>query len=222
MNGDMWPEFEDVERQEMFRRDRARAVRNARLLLDANPLILDTETTGLGRRAQICEIALINSDGGVVLDARVKPTVSIPEEATAIHGIGDEDVADAPTLNEVLTEDILDRICDAKVGIYNAAYDIRMLRQSMLALKTPARVRGRMEVMYRSVGCIMKAYAAFIGNWSEYDRNYGFVNLDVARRQCGLEWNGEAHSALADTRMALGVLKHMASSKEVEDIQEEA
>ncbi|ELA9868094.1 3'-5' exonuclease, partial [Vibrio parahaemolyticus] len=61
-----------------------------------NAIILDTETTGLDSQAEIVEFtAICAHTGKVIVNELVKPTCSIPAEATAIHGITDEDVKDA-------------------------------------------------------------------------------------------------------------------------------
>lgn len=60
-----------------------------------NAIIIDTETTGLGFDAEIVEFTAICADSGkVIVNELVKPTCSIPAEATAIHGITDVDVSD--------------------------------------------------------------------------------------------------------------------------------
>jgi DNA polymerase-3 subunit epsilon len=71
-----------------------------------NPLIiLDLETTGINIASdRIVEIALlkIQPDGSEeerVL--RINPEIPIPEKATMIHGITDDDVKDAPLFKEV-------------------------------------------------------------------------------------------------------------------------
>jgi len=67
----------------------------------ARPLVFfDLETTGLAVRSdRIVELALIRvTPRGDVLEKvrRFNPGVPIPAEATAVHGIRDEDVADQP------------------------------------------------------------------------------------------------------------------------------
>jgi DNA polymerase-3 subunit epsilon len=48
--------------------DQEQATEQARLIMQQNPLILDTETTGLGRDAEICEIAVIDARGRILVD----------------------------------------------------------------------------------------------------------------------------------------------------------
>ena len=75
---------------------REAAVRNARDTLALGPLIVDTETTGLGDDAEIVEIAVVDSQGSIVFDSLVKPSRPIPREASDIHGITNAAVAGAP------------------------------------------------------------------------------------------------------------------------------
>lgn len=75
---------------------REAAIRNARDALALGPLIVDTETTGLGDDAEIVEIAVVDSQGSIVFDSLVKPRRPIPREASDIHGITNAAVEDAP------------------------------------------------------------------------------------------------------------------------------
>ncbi len=61
-------------------------------------LFLDTETTGLDDQAEIVEIAIADHTGQPVFESLVKPVVPITPHLTAIHGIDNDMVADAPTL----------------------------------------------------------------------------------------------------------------------------
>jgi DNA polymerase-3 subunit epsilon len=74
------------------------------LTLDRPLAFFDLETTGINIRAdRIVEIAIVKvlPDGTYEsLDERINPTVPIPPETTAIHGIRDEDVANCPTFVE--------------------------------------------------------------------------------------------------------------------------
>jgi len=69
---------------------RNNAIRFARGVLaqKQNYLILDTETTGLGEKDVIIQMALIDLDGNVLLDSLVKPKKkkSISREATEVVG----------------------------------------------------------------------------------------------------------------------------------------
>lgn len=166
--------------------DRKAAVEWARSLLEQDFLVLDTETTGLKGDAQIVQLAVIDSSGAVLLDTLVKPTCSIPIAAWKIHGITDDMVADAPTFEHVL-ERLLEIIGNRTLIIYNADFDLRMLRQSSKAA----------GITYKSsemrAECAMQWYSQFVGN-------YRYQRLP-----------GGDHSALGDARATLAVIKKMAA-----------
>ena len=70
-----------------------------------NPLIVfDIESTGVSpRKDRIVELAAIRVMPDGTEERRcwlLNPTIHIPEETTAIHGISDEDVKDCPTFAE--------------------------------------------------------------------------------------------------------------------------
>ena len=67
-----------------------------------SPIYYDTETTGV-RPAEDCiiEIAAFNAHSKQEFSMLVNPGRPIPKEATAIHGISDEMVANAPSFAEV-------------------------------------------------------------------------------------------------------------------------
>lgn len=68
-------------------------------------VVIDVETTGLAHDGddRVVEIAAVLFNDGAptsaVAASRINPQRSIPAEATAIHGIGDAEVADAPTFD---------------------------------------------------------------------------------------------------------------------------
>jgi len=65
---------------------REKAVQIARKILEIAPVILDTETSGLDSRAEIVEIAVVDTDGRVLVNTLVKPSRPIPPDVSAIHG----------------------------------------------------------------------------------------------------------------------------------------
>ena len=68
-------------------------------------IFFDLETTGVDTaRDRIVEISMIKvmPDGEeIVKTRRINPGMHIPEEATAIHGITDDDVKDEPTFAQI-------------------------------------------------------------------------------------------------------------------------
>ena len=198
----------------MVQEDRQAAIERAGALLDAEPLVFDTETTGLDDYAQICEIAVITHTGKVLVNTLVKPTVRISLEASRVHGITDEAVEDAPSLAVALEQaDVLSLFERERVAIYNADYDLRMLRQSAAAAGRFDIIDLAMRMHFRAE-CVMNLYAEFWGAWHDYHQSYTFQSLGWAADQCELEWVGDAHRALADARMTLAVLRHMAETKD--------
>src|SRR5579862_3701990 len=87
---------EDEKFARMLADDHAAASRwAAEVLADPAAVVLDTETTGLGED-YIVEIAVLDTAGRTLLDTLVNAQVPIPAEASAIHGIEDQDVAGSP------------------------------------------------------------------------------------------------------------------------------
>nr|WP_308530362.1 3'-5' exonuclease [uncultured Serratia sp.] len=172
--------------------------------LENNCLILDTETTGLGDDAEIVEIAIIDTTGKPLINTLVKPLNPIPAEATAIHGITNDMVAQAPTWPEV--QKLVDQVTDDKtVVIYNAGYDKRLLMQTDTAwnVKTESSIK-----VGPTFECAMLAYAKFYGQKSERG-GYKWQKLTAAAEQQGVIIEGTPHRALSDCLTTLGVLVSM-------------
>jgi len=178
------------------------AIRKAKEALHQPLIIFDTETTGLGEDAQVVEIAAVDLDGNVMLDTLINPTVPVPAHSTAIHGIRDADLLDAPTIDRVLL-DIDTAFHEKGWASYNLDFDLRLLNQSL-------RFHGQEPRQPATGLCIMLLYAEYYGDYRSRHGNFRNHQLGVAATACGVAVDG-AHRALADARMALGVLKHLAS-----------
>ena len=84
-----------------FLEDRNDAIEWARRVLTTDDwVILDTETTGLSE-AEIVQIGIINHQGQTILNSLLLPTIAIPNDAIAIHGINNEAVTDSPSFPEI-------------------------------------------------------------------------------------------------------------------------
>ncbi|WP_065424444.1 exonuclease domain-containing protein [Serratia marcescens] len=176
--------------------------------LDNNCLILDTETTGLGEDAEIVEITIINSHGAVLLNTLVKPTVAIPAEATAIHGITDEMVKDAPRWMDIHAE-FCHLIAGNPVVTYNANYDTRLINQT-------AKLWGLEDQLFNlrksiTISCAMIAYAEHYGATDPRRGGFKWQKLTAAAEQQSVKIQGAEHRALSDCMTTLGVIKAMAS-----------
>ncbi len=97
------------------------------------PLVFfDLETTGVDfQNDRIIEISLVKlhpDNTEEVNTYRINPGIPIPAEATAIHGITDEDVADKPSFAE-LAPTILEILADSDFCGYNLLrFDFPFLR----------------------------------------------------------------------------------------------
>lgn len=171
-----------------------------------NALILDTETTGLDSKAEIIEISIIDCAGNVLLDTLVKPTAPIPEDATRIHGITNEVVANAPTW-PMIVDQFKAIVSGRKLVIYNADYDLRIIYQTNNRHELEPVFFGK---EWSDADCAMLTYAEFYGQWDDYRNGYKWQRLGNAARQQNVVIEGKAHRALADCQMTLGVIKAMA------------
>jgi DNA polymerase III subunit epsilon len=163
-------------------------------------LVLDTETTGLND-GEVCQIAIINQDGEVLLNSHVKTVYPIPADASRIHGITDDTVKDAPTWAEIAPR-VREIIQGQDLIVYNAVYDRKMMHKS-------AEYAAIEKIEWKEVArwwCAMTAYAEFHGDWNDYRGNYRWQKLATAAARFGVSSDGW-HDALADVRMTLGVVK---------------
>lgn len=102
-----------------------------------NPLVFfDLETTGTNintdRIVEICYLKVYPNGNEESKTMRINPGMPIPAEATAIHGIHDEDVKDCPTFKEVarnIARDI--EGCDL-AGFNSNRFDIPVLAEEFL------------------------------------------------------------------------------------------
>ncbi|MGQ9555648.1 MAG: exonuclease domain-containing protein [Anaerolineae bacterium] len=190
---------------------RARCSAQARSWIGQDPLILDSETTGMGQDDQVVQVAVVDIHGNVLLNTLARPTRPISPAASSRHGITNAHLMNAPTGAEVcraLSELLRGRL----VCIYNADFDTRLLAQT-------ARAWG-VSLPYYRAECVMKLYAEFAGEWSEPHRNWRYHKLEDAAARCGLG-PFTAHDALEDARMTARLLRHMARDAELKALYRE-
>jgi DNA polymerase III subunit epsilon len=184
---------------------RQQAIAKARTILQDNPVYLDTETTGLGSTDEIIEISIVNDDGSIILETLVKPSKPIPADASAIHGILDEEVKSAPTW-PVIWQNVRSALFGRLIIIYNAEFDLRMLQQSHARYRLPWKERFNTFDM-------MKLYSEFRGEWDPKRRAYRFFSLDSAGKMSGITLPN-AHRSTADCLLTRELLHYLA---ELED-----
>jgi DNA polymerase-3 subunit epsilon len=182
--------------------DHDRAIVTARQWLTLRPLILDTETTGLGPTAEVVEVAVLEADGLMVFESLVRPRHPIPAEAARVHGINDLMVADASDWTGIWLR-LAPLLNQRMIAAYNAAYDVKVIRHTTVS-------RGlTWSLDTAQFECIMLLYAAFRGEWNTSRGSYRWHRLETAARQCGINLPN-SHRAADDARLALAVLKHIA------------
>ncbi len=160
-----------------------------------NPLIFfDLETTGVDvskdRIVEICYIKVFPDGSEKEYTRRINPGMHIPEGASAVHGIYDDDVKDCPLFREVAREIAADfEGCDL-AGFNSNRFDLPMLAEEFLRAQVDIDLTRHhaidVQVLYhkrepRTLSAAHKFY-------------------------CGCEFDN-AHSALADTRATYEVLK---------------
>lgn len=177
------------------------------MLADAVLAAVDCETTGTDpATARIVEVAAILVAPGAAPLRRVwrcNPGVAIPAEATAVHGITDADVADAPPFARIAWEvDVM--LKGAVLVTFNGlAFDVPLLAAEF----------ARCGVAWQH-GPVVDVLAL--------DRARTRHDLaSVVRRYLGREHVG-AHGAEADAAATLDVLLAMAAGESVEALAAES
>lgn len=99
----------------------------------------DTETTGIkAEKDRIIEIAAYDPVNDLYFEKLINPGIPIPAEATAIHHISNEMVADAPSFELVIPEFI--KFCEGEallIAHNNDAFDYQFLKAEFSRCKVP-------------------------------------------------------------------------------------
>lgn len=168
-------------------------------------LFLDTETTGPDpATAEVCEVAFILSEYSgftsvgekKVFESLVKPSVPIPPEASAVNGISNRMVANAPPAEDI-SQQITELVMEADyISAHNLPYDQTILRRQYPELFS------RFD---RSSGIDTLRLSRHI--WQEIPSHA----LQALRYRFELDegLKGNAHRALFDTELVQVLLHHL-------------
>ena len=115
----------------------------------------DLETTGVNITSdRIVEISILKvfPNGKEERHTwKVNPEMPIPPETTAVHGISDEDVKDAPTFKQ-LAKDIHNLIKDSDLAGFNSnRFDIPLLAEEMLRVDMDFDMKSRVAVDVQTI-----------------------------------------------------------------------
>ena len=157
-------------------------------------VFFDLETTGVDTaNDRIVEISMIKimPDGDeVVRTRRINPQMHIPEQATAIHGITDEDVKNEPTFAQI-AKSLAQFIDGCDFGGFNSnRFDLPMLVEEFLRAGVDVDFKRRKFVDVQNIFHKMEQ-RTLVAAYKFY------CDKDLT----------EAHSAEADTRATYEVLK---------------
>ncbi len=164
-------------------------------LILKNPVVfLDLETTGINIVTdRIVEIALlkIHLDGSEEEKLlRINPEMPIPEEASRIHGITDEDIKDKPTFKEV-AKTLAKFLEGCDLGGFNSnRFDIPLLAEEFLRADIDIDFKKRKFIDVQAI--FHKMEKRTLAAAYKFYCNKSLV---------------DAHSAMADTKATYEVLK---------------
>ncbi|NRB33971.1 MAG: DNA polymerase III subunit epsilon [Rhodobacteraceae bacterium] len=155
-------------------------------------IVMDTETTGLDpesgdRIVEIGAVELMNHVAtGRTFHEYINPMRTMPAEAFAVHGLGDEFLSDKPTFDKV-AQPFLDFVGDAKLVIHNAAFDMKFLNAELRWLNM------RQLPMDQAIDTLAMARSRFAGAQN---------TLDALCRRFGIDNSARTlHGALLDSEI---------------------
>lgn len=169
------------------------------------PIFYDTETTGVrSERDRVIELAAFDPVNNTTFERLINPQMPIPAEATAIHHISNEMVANAPTFAEIVAD--FTAFCEGDVVLIahnNDGFDIHFLRAE-----------------FKRSNCEMPSDWKFLDSlkWARrYRRDLPRHTLQFLREIYGITANN-AHRALDDVIVLHEVFKKMTDDLHIEDV----
>lgn len=170
-------------------------------------IVLDTETTGLDpfetpahRIVEIGAVELWNQvPTGNTYHQYINPERDMPAEAFAVHGIGEEFLADKPRFGQI-AQAFLDFIGTARLVIHNASFDMRFLNAELEWAGLPRLTDDR------AVDTLMIARRRFPGSPA---------SLDALCRRFGIDnSNRTLHGALLDSEILADVYLELTGGRQ--------
>lgn len=193
-------------------------------LIALDPVVLDTETTGLDVAvARVVQLGAVRvSDGTIsqvaVFDRLVNPGETIPEAATAIHGITDSMAAKAEPFAAVAAP-FTEFLGDSAIVGHNVSFDMAILRRefslasidwptpavldtlSLARIANPALPDFSLEVIAGWLGIAVENRHSAMGDATTTARIY--LALLPLLREAGVRTLADAHRAGAEMSQRL-------------------
>jgi DNA polymerase III epsilon subunit family exonuclease len=157
----------------------------------------DVETTGLhpGRGDRVCEIAVLRCRNGQIVDSfqhLVNPQRPVSRGAYAVHGIGEDQLRQAPPFSEVVDEVVA--LLDGAVFVgHNAPFDLGFLSKEL----SLSGIAFSSEVALDTLRLARQQYVS-----SSY-------SLDHLARSLNVRVVGRAHRAMVDVLLTRGVFRRL-------------
>jgi len=178
-------------------------------------VVFDTETTGLntlgGNPGPLDEIVQIGAlkvkNGNVVKDSAysqyINPEREIPEGATRVHGIKNEDVKDMPTIGNVLKPFLKDYLNEENgvVVAYNSKFDVPLLNRNISEHNIGSREQLGTKEQYKVLDpfILIQKIHPYLGTKKKLGEQYKYLFCKDMEN---------AHNAFADVEGTVDVLKY--------------
>jgi len=183
-------------------------------------VVVDTETTGLSStRDNIIELAAIKFEDWIPVakfHTLINPKKHIPDDASAVNGITDEMVAEAPTFSQII-ESLMDFVGKFSLVGHNLPFDLKFLYRYGYDFTTEKRrYFDTCEIAKKTLKKPKmkwdKEYGEYVIN-DNYDYDVEDYKLTTLCDYYGIRDNTFAHRALSDA-LATGLLfKKLAQDK---------
>lgn len=192
-----------------------------KLLEIEDVIILDLESTGVGKTDEITEIAWLIPATGETFQSLVRPTdpnmVTVPGtsgiKAVDLNGITPEMLADAPTLSEL--QDHIKTILGKRIVGHNIDFDLRLLQQSIAVSKVDFLFSAYSNKEALKANDTMHLVGKFIKDKSPFKSgDYRWISLAEAARLFNIEVDGTAHRAMRDVRLTWKLVQTIAAIEE--------
>ena len=158
-------------------------------------IFFDLETTGVDTaRDRIVELSLVKvmPDGEEIIKTRrLNPEMHIPEEATAVHHITDDDVKDCPTFRQV-AKSLREFMEGCDFGGFNSnRFDLPVLAEEFIRAGVDINLKNRRYIDVQNI----------------FHKKEERTLVAAYRFYCNKELGDAAHGAEADTKATYEVLK---------------